>query len=413
MEEAKRRAIEALRAGVPNRSAVKQLGTDQTAIETQFLNALAEVPHERRLGRQLPGFLIEGGYGSGKSHLLRWLEHIALEQGFACSTVVISKETPLSDPHKVFRSAVDALTLPDRIGGLPAVADRLTFDTPSCADFFKRVEDPQAGFDPLFQATLLVYERLRTDNETQRRIVGFWGGDRLSVRDVKGWLRQVGEARPELRARPIKELALPRFRFAAELIAAAGYTGWVLLLDELELVANLSLTARAHSYAVLAALAGRLEQRPIPGMLVAGAATDDFTEVVFDGRRDHEKIPQRWSERDPAFLVDVEAGIGLLQPGGWLLIRAPRPDALARTHERVRAIYSDAYDWRPPEERVEGDSQSMRQHVRRWITSWDLRRLDPSYDPEIEIESVEHDWTEDPNLERQDAEDKETTDELT
>jgi hypothetical protein len=36
--------------------------------------------------------------------------------------------------------------------------------------------------------------------------------------------------------------------------------------------------------------------------------------------------------------------------------------------------------------------------VKRWITEWDLKRLDPGYNPEIEGTELKPDYTEDPNL---------------
>lgn len=44
-------------------------------------------------------------------------------------------------------------------------------------------------------------------------------------------------------------------------------------------------------------------------------------------------------------------------------------------------------------------SARMRQYVRGWITEWDLKRLDPSYNPEIEVTKLEQDYTEDKTLE--------------
>jgi hypothetical protein len=41
----------------------------------------------------------------------------------------------------------------------------------------------------------------------------------------------------------------------------------------------------------------------------------------------------------------------------------------------------------------------MREYVRAWINEWDLRRLDPTYQPEIEVEQVTTDYSEDPELE--------------
>jgi P-loop Domain of unknown function (DUF2791) len=400
---AERRSIEALRAGVPNGSAVRELGTDQKAIEAKFLDALSQVASERSAGRQLQGFMVQGEFGTGKSHLLQWLQHVSLEAGFVCSKVVIGKETPLGDLHKLFRAATEALTLPDRLGGLPEVVERLRLDSNVFTDLYGVVRDPASGFDPLFQATLLLYEKLHHDTELIDRIIAFWSGDRPSVNELKKQLRLIGHPRPDLRSRRIQELALPRFRFMAQLIAAAGYAGWVLLLDEVELVASLSLTAREKSYVTLASLAGRLRAKTVPGLFVVGAVTADFTGEIFERRRDPDKALQRWGERNPGYLAEVEAGLEFLAPGNrrWMRIRKPDPEALRLTYDRVRVLYERAYGWQPPIETVTepGPSRSMRQHVRDWITRWDLLRLDPTYQPDIETQDVAPDLRERPDLE--------------
>jgi hypothetical protein len=407
---ADRRSIEALRAGVPNGSAVRDLGTDQKAIEAKFLDALSQVAAERAAGRQLQGFMVQGEFGTGKSHLLQWLQQVSLEAGFACSKIVIGKETPLGDPHKLYRAASESLTLPDRLGGLPEVVERLRLDSGAFTELYGLVRDPDSRFDPLFQATLLLYEKLHHDTELMDRIIAFWSGDRPSVNELKKQLRLIGHPRPDLRSRRIQELALPRFRFLAQLIAAAGYTGWVLLLDEVELVASLSLTARERSYVTLAALAGRLRAKTVPGLFTVGSVTAEFTGVIFEQRRDRDRVLQRWGERDPSFLAEVEAGLDFLAPGGrrWMRIRQPDADALRLTYDRVRNLYGRAYGWTPPFEAVDdsGPPRSMRQHVRDWITRWDLLRLDPDYKPDIETRAVAPDLTERPELELTDDPDE-------
>ena len=67
-----RRAIEALRAGVPNRDAVLALGSTQPEIERKFLRATSD-PAKPRDGSLPQGMLVKGGFGAGKSHLLEFL----------------------------------------------------------------------------------------------------------------------------------------------------------------------------------------------------------------------------------------------------------------------------------------------------------------------------------------------------
>jgi hypothetical protein len=97
-----RRAIEALRAGVPSREAVAALGSGQSAIEDRFEAMCASVT-----SGSAGSMLIGGGFGTGKSHLLEHLARLALNAGWTVSRVVISKETPFHDPAKVFRAAAD------------------------------------------------------------------------------------------------------------------------------------------------------------------------------------------------------------------------------------------------------------------------------------------------------------------
>jgi hypothetical protein len=75
---------------------------------------------------------------------------------------------------------------------------------------------------------------------------------------------------------------------------------------------------------------------------------------------------------------------------------------LTRTHEKVRQLYSAAYDWVPPdgEPELHEGSRRMRQYVRQWITQWDLTRLDPKYQPDIQTENYTPDLAERPDLER-------------
>ena len=106
------RAIEALRAGVPNRDVVRELGCSQPAIESRFselMNAMKENATEEPANE---GILFAGGFGAGKSHLLEYLQHVALANNFVCSRVVISKETPLYDTAKVYRAARKPLPKP-------------------------------------------------------------------------------------------------------------------------------------------------------------------------------------------------------------------------------------------------------------------------------------------------------------
>ena len=123
-----------------------------------------------------------------------------MSDGFVVSTVVISKETPLSDPVKTFRAAIQAAMDPAR--GHEALADAaasLDPDTPRYAELSRWVTSPASGLDERFAATLLCHERLRGgdvpgSDETVDALVRFWGGEPLRVAELRRALRSVGAA---------------------------------------------------------------------------------------------------------------------------------------------------------------------------------------------------------------------------
>ena len=78
---AARGAVEALRAGVPNRAAIRLLGEHNGALVNPFLDILGRCARDLDVGRPVRGNLVWGGFGAGKSHLLGYMrERVALRQ---------------------------------------------------------------------------------------------------------------------------------------------------------------------------------------------------------------------------------------------------------------------------------------------------------------------------------------------
>ena len=277
-----RRALEALRNGVPNGEAVKILGCNQPEAESRFAELLDRVEGKETPPSGALGMLVSGDFGSGKSHLLTYLEQQALSRGFVCSNVAISKETPLYDLGKLFKSAVDNGRIPNRAGRLiEELGQALKPDSEEYAAFFHWADDTKSnGLSRMFPASLKVHER-SNDLELNSEVENFWAGDRIYISRVKGGLRQIGQLQYYyFRAPRAAELPPQRLRFLIELIKAAGYKGWVVLLDEIELVGSYSLLQRGRSYAELARWLGRAGSEPYPGLVTVGTVTDDFHSVV-------------------------------------------------------------------------------------------------------------------------------------
>lgn len=378
------RALEALRNGVPNRDAVRVLGSSQPEVEKLFAETLTATQTAAQQGKQVPGLLVAGGFGSGKSHLLEYLEHIAVSSNFVCSRITISKETPLFDPAKVFLAAIDGAVLPGMSGQvIQEIALRLKPNTQKYADLYQWANGTNNGLSLLFPATLLLHERLNNDPELVNQITGFWSGERLPINRIRQGLKQVNCAGAyTLKPVKLKELAIQRFIFASRLILAAGYTGWVLLIDEVELIGRYSILQRGKSYAELARWLGRLQGESLPGLVAVAAITDDFGLAVLQEKSDRDTIGPKFrgkgTDEYTAMAPKAETGMRLIERSA-VLLQPPDDATLSRTYERLNTIHGAAYSWHPPEipPTAKSVTRRMRSYVRRWVSEWDLRRLYP------------------------------------
>jgi hypothetical protein len=379
-----RTAIEALRAGVPNRAAIRQMGTEQTDIEHAFEAALAAAWADagQAPARISPaGIGMAGGFGTGKSHLLGYLAEVARQQGFVVSRVIVSKETPLSHPGHVLAAALRDVTLPDRPDAPIVACVTALRERPEALDAMElAVSTPDAGFAPIFAACLFLIRRASTPPEMLRRIARMWAGEKVSIPAIRQALIAAGAGRMfSLKPVAAAELTDQLTRFVPLLFRASGYAGWCILLDEIELIGRYTPLQRALSYAWLGAWLGLDGKRRFPGIVSAYAITDDFVAAVINARLDSEKLPERLTLKGRAAEA-VLALSGIRHIERTVLqhrLLPPTPDDLVACHDKVLRLYSAAYNWPapplPPAERT--SSRTMRQYIKGWITQWDLLRL--------------------------------------
>jgi len=403
---AKRRAVEALRSGVPNADAVTALGSGQSDIEDRFTGLLENTAEPRSNLRGRGSMLLGAGFGEGKSHLLTHLGHLAASHGFVKSIVVISKETPLYDPAKVLRAAVESAV--DPAGARDVVAETaaaLDPESSGYAELLRWLRGPGRDLNERFEATLLLHQRLGSgspgaDEEYLDTIIRFWSGDPLPLPDLRRQLKAIGEAKT-FTFTPVKiqDLARQRLRFLPRLLRAGGHAGWVVLFDEVELIGRYSLLQRGRSYAELARwLDGDPTETGDPLITVA-AMTDDFETAVLLGKNDREGLPTRLRDKLTPEYAEMaalaEAGMGHIERD-LLSLTPPDETELDRAYAILRELHGAAYDWEPPDvaglERL--GATRMRQYVRAWINEWDLVRLDPDYRPVTDVVDVPGDYRE-------------------
>jgi len=207
-----------------------------------------------------------------------------------------------------------------------------------------------------------------------------------------------------IRAVPARSLPLERFLFTARMVAGAGYKGWLLLIDEVELISQYSFLQRARSYAELARWMGELETQRCPGILTVATITEDFDPKVLEGKADlsdlRSKLDARGGEEYRDLAARAEAGMRVIRRSA-VTLDPPNSEALDDTYHHLKSLHATAYGWEPPDIATARPSMMtrMRAHVRRWINEWDLTRLYPDVPVSIEERELTPNYVEDVDLE--------------
>lgn len=398
-----RRAIESLRSGVPSGAAVLALGWTNPAHAQRFRDLLARVVVGAGGER---GLLVKGDFGTGKSHLLGYLEHLALEDNFVVSRVTISKETPLFKPEKVFASAVRDGKVPDSRGAvLHELAPRIDFRSTK-ADGLSLWATQAPG---MLGASVHLLERNVElgDDELIARIIDWWSGEKLSLAEVRSGLRRLGSQQAfDVKAIKAVDLAVLRIALTSHVIRAAGFAGWVILFDELELIGRYSNLQRANSYAQLARWFGLGGENGTSSMVCVGTITDDFVQVILDGgegRDDRMRLPKWLSQRGRPELASLAGrGMELIDGPGALHLVGPDEATLGHTYAQVLEVYRSAFNWSPPPRTPKFVSMTtpMRTYIKTWVYEWDLIRLGITQQPSIETETLLQSYDEDATLQQ-------------
>ncbi len=392
-----RRVVEGLRAGVPNKHVVTALGCLQPEVEGRFRRMLEATQQNITTGLCPRGMVLEGEFGSGKSHVLEYLQHLALDANFICSRIVISKETPLYHPVRLFYSAIESAVVPNKQGEVFAeIAGECDVWTPRYKNLVAWANNTENHIDTRFAATLLLYERMSSDMELGHRMARFWTGDPIGVGDLKKYLQEAGFGGQYTFGRvSATELALQRFQFAARLMQAAGYAGWILLIDEAELIGRYSVNQRAKSYAEVARLMNMVDGQKLPGLGTVIALTNDFRKEILEKKGDSvkmlEKLRSKQTDVDRVLADKAEKGMGLLQ-SQRIPLGQPSSGTIQDVHQIVRGMHLKGHGWNMWDHASEGPANivagtSMRKYVKSWVTEWDFLRLYPGEECEIEVSS--------------------------
>jgi hypothetical protein len=323
------RVVEALRSGVPFPSLAMRLPIGRDA----WLAAVV-----KRLNDPAPEpLIVRANYGEGKSHLLQAAAGTALAHGAAVSYVAVSREAPLDRLDQLYQPVAAGLRIPgsQRVGLEPLL---------------ERIAGRQRELESALEA-YAVPERLAwaarayvQDTQPYREeLLEELSGQGLAANRLRTVLRETFGTRVRFSPLSLTKEPLGLYRLLRALVAAAGLTGFVLLLDEIELIGKTGLGARARAYAHLADLT---DPQGAPLLVIAAVASNFYSDVL-DERHDREQAPQWLLQRGRvAEAEQARRGVRLLEAAERLTPLAR--DEVERLMTAVRAAHARAYGWEPP-----------------------------------------------------------------
>lgn len=380
-----RNAIEALRAGVPSRHAVSQLGTTQRVIEDRFRVALDSVS----AGQATQPLVISANFGAGKSHLLEFFQAIAEREQFVTSYTVVSPEMPLGNGHVVLKAITEAARAPGRTGkALREVAADLQTNSAPFADL--RRWAMEADIRDRFRALLHLYEEFRADEELRTQILEDFEGKALGKLVIKQKLREIGEGSAYDLSGPRNPLlAHDRIRVLAQFIRACGCKGIVVFFDEVERMARFSLKQRIAAYEEIGWWR-EIAETAGAAILPVFAMTTGFVENTVIAKGDDARfVSSTFAFAGADGADNGRRGVELLKADPARL-DVPTPQQEEEVRYRIKAIYEQAYGVTVPAlpSHAPDVHRSIRWEIRRWITEWDLLRYDPDYKTDVAEEEV-------------------------
>lgn len=384
--------IESLRAGIPTRLSTRELPDLRPS-----LTELVRTDLERFIKKCLPvpGHLIWGQYGQGKTHALTTIEHLALDMGFAVSRVTLSREVSLHNFLNFYRRIASNIRFPNsRIPGLLGPLSRMRRgDLPRTL-----IQKNDRYSHPL--PAIVLEDLLEVYGEEQDKLYSFLMGINSPIAELRRIHRESRhEAMPPFQRRfrrSVDSVAL--MNLLADVTRFCGFNGWVILIDEVELVGRLGKVSRVKAYLNLTEML-QWDKVPAYPFYTVGAVASDLQDnqwyLAGPKQGDTEILPEaaRNSFDDEASKRLTRFFSRAMEDGHCPTIRPVGKEDLVRLLERVRDFHGIAYSWQPrldvQEVIVKIGEKPIRTHIRATLETLDLQLLTGEHSVPVADQLVE------------------------
>jgi len=329
-----RRVIEALRSGVPSRAVGQYFSEARPQIMKDISEHLNQVSEEGKSA----GMIIAGKYGEGKTHLLNTVFNMAHSNNMVVSYLSLGKETPMDKLYLIYQKIICNTYLPGRQQpGFMHVLDNMTSNSP-VANEMLLYATRELETDKLYY---LLRSYINTEDQEEKFLLqADMEGDFIANVPLKKIYKRIFNQTVKYNVSFSKtKHCRDYFSFMSHLFASLGYNGWVILLDETELMGRLGKKARLNAYKNMADFLMPSEKLESTFSMFALSAS--YVEDVIEGKHEFENLAEIY----PDSQEDAKAVLNMMLKAPQLLPLTK--EEIAQVLQRVQQFHGQAYDWNP------------------------------------------------------------------
>lgn len=329
-----RHIIEALRSGIPSRAVGQYFSEARPKIMKEISDRLDMVCEQGKSS----GIIISGKYGEGKTHLLNTVFNLAHSNNMVVSYLSLSKETPMDKLYLVYQKLMQSTYLPKRQqAGFMHELEKISANSPVANEMLLYAAK-QLETDKLYY---LFRSYLNTEDSDEKFLLqADLEGDFIANVPLKKIYRRIFNQPVKYNVNFTKtKHCSDYFSFMSHLFMQMGYHGWVILIDETELMGRLGKKARLNAYRNMADFL--LSDRCPESTFSVFALSASYAEDVIEAKHEYENLALIYpEEQEPARTVLD------------LLSRAPQllPLTKGEIHEvlcKIQDFHGKAYEWTP------------------------------------------------------------------
>lgn len=329
-----RRVIEALRSGIPSRAVGQYFSEARPQIMKEISGRLEQVSEQGRSD----GMVISGKYGEGKTHLLNTVFNMAHSANMVVSYLSLGKETPMDKLYLVYQKMISSTYLPGRQQpGFMHVLDKMTPNSPIAGEMLLYATR-ELETDKLYY---LLRSYINTEDQEEKFLLqADLEGDFIANVPLKKIYKRIFNQTVKYKVSFSKtKHCRDYFSFMSHLFVTLGYNGWVILVDEAELMGRLGKKARLNAYKNMADFLFPPEKLESTFSMFALSAS--YVEDVIEGKHEFENLQEIY----PDSQEDARAVLNMMVKAPQLLPLTQ--EEIEQVLKRVQQFHGQAYGWNP------------------------------------------------------------------